>query len=94
MDEPLTGLDTPAQEGLLALLGDLQQRRVTVMVATHDLEQAARYFDKILLLNHKIVAFGVAEEVLKPNNLIVAYGGKLQINRDGQMLVDDCCHED
>src|SRR6185503_8028963 len=65
MDEPLTGLDTPAQEGLLDLLDTLRDQRVTVMVATRDLEQASRHFDRILLLNHHIVAFGHPEDVLQ-----------------------------
>jgi ABC-type Mn2+/Zn2+ transport system ATPase subunit len=64
------------------------------MVATHDLDQARRYFDRVMLLNHKVIAFGVAKEVLKSDNLIVAYGGKIQVNLEGQMLVDDCCHEE
>lgn len=47
MDEPLTGLDMPAQEGILNLLDRLKEEKVTVMVATHDLEQAASHFDRI-----------------------------------------------
>jgi len=92
MDEPLTGLDTPSQEALLSLLGDLQKRGVTVMVATHDLEQAERYFDSILLLNHKLVAFGAARDVLKSDVLLHAYGGKLN-KVDGKYLTDTCCEE-
>ena len=34
MDEPLSGLDTPSQEGLLDLLDTLRDQNVTVMVAT------------------------------------------------------------
>jgi ABC-type Mn2+/Zn2+ transport system ATPase subunit len=96
MDEPLTGLDTPAQEDLLALLGDLQQKKVTVMVATHDLEQAARFFDRILLLNHNLIAFGTAAEVLKTETLLQAYGARLR-TVDGQAdlaTLDTCCEED
>ena len=91
MDEPLTGLDAPAQEGLLNLLDTLRDQNVTVMVATHDLEQAARHFDRILLLNHKIVAFGSPERVLQTENLLRAYGGRLKLDSEGTMLVDDCC---
>ena len=58
MDEPLTGLDTPSQEGILDLLDRLQKEKVTVMVATHDLDQAESHFDRIMLLNHRIVSFG------------------------------------
>jgi len=91
MDEPLTGLDAPAQEGLLNLLDTLREQNVTVMVATHDLEQAARHFDRIMLLNHKIVAFGSPERVLQTENLLRAYGGRLKLDSEGTMLVDDCC---
>ncbi len=94
MDEPLTGLDTPAQEGLLDLLDTLKNQNVTVLVATPDLEQAARHFDRILLLNHQMVAFGSPEEVLKTENLIRAYGGRLRsTSGDNVLSVDDCCDE-
>jgi len=97
MDEPLTGLDAPAQEGLLALISDFQKRGVTVMVATHDLEQAAQYFDRILLLNRRIIAFGLGADVLQPENLIEAYGGRFKF-ADGKLnlsaIDDDCCSED
>ena len=62
MDEPLAGLDVPSQEGVLALLEALHQQGVTVMVATHDLDQASTYFDRILLLNHKMIGFGPPEK--------------------------------
>jgi manganese/iron transport system ATP-binding protein len=91
MDEPLTGLDTPSQEGLLNLLDTLQDQNVTVMVATHDLEQAARHFERIMLLNHRIIAFDAPQEVLHTDKLLEAYGGRLKVNSQGTMLVDDCC---
>lgn len=95
MDEPLTGLDAPAQEGLLSLLGRLKEKAVTVMVATHDLQQAAQYFDRILLINRQIVAFGPAEQVLKPEILMRAYGGRLRLveGEDGVLALDDTCCE-
>jgi manganese/iron transport system ATP-binding protein len=96
MDEPLTGLDTPSQEGLLTLLDTLRQQHVTVMVATHDLEQAARHFDRIMLLNRKIVAFGNPESVLHSENLLSAYGGRFRTveGQAGVLAVDDsCCDE-
>jgi manganese/iron transport system ATP-binding protein len=95
MDEPLTGLDTPSQEGILNLLDRLKQEKVTVMVATHDLDQAASHFDRIMLLNHRLIAFGGPAEVLHTDNLLNAYGGRLK-PVDGQNIlsVDDCCGED
>jgi manganese/iron transport system ATP-binding protein len=94
MDEPLSGLDTPSQEGLLHLLDRLKQEHVTVMVATHDLDQAARHFDRIMLLNHRMIAFGKPERVLQTSNLLSAYGGRLRwVNDETVLAVDDCCDE-
>lgn len=91
MDEPLSGLDTPSQEGLLNLLDTLRDQNVTVMVATHDLDQAARHFDRIMLLNHRIIAFDLPQNVMHTDQLLQAYGGRLKIDPGGTMLVDDCC---
>ncbi|HXQ38588.1 MAG TPA: metal ABC transporter ATP-binding protein [Anaerolineales bacterium] len=94
MDEPLTGLDAPAQEGILSLLDRLQKENVTVMVATHDLDQAANHFDRIMLLNHKLIAFDEPGQVLHTENLIKAYGGRLRSTDSGSVLtVDDCCDD-
>lgn len=98
MDEPLTGLDAPSQAGILALLDALQRQKVTVMVATHDLEQAAQYFDRIMLLNHRIIEFGAPGDVLQTENLIRAYGTQVrQVNGEHVLAIDGCCtegHED
>lgn len=91
MDEPLTGLDAPSQEGILNLLDRLKQERVTVMVATHDLDQAAIHFDRVMLLNHRIISFGEPRYVMHTNNLVRAYGGRLkQLDGERVLAVDDC----
>jgi len=93
MDEPLTGLDTPAQEDILDLLDRLKREKVTVMVATHDLDQAASHFDRIMLLNHRLIALGEPGQVMQTSNLIKAYGGRMRFESDGALLVDDCCDD-
>lgn len=92
MDEPLTGLDAPSQEGILNLLDRLKSEKATVMVSTHDLDQAATHFDRIMLLNHRLVAFGNPADVLHTDNLLNAFGGRLK-PVDGQSVlnIDDCC---
>ncbi len=94
MDEPLTGLDTPSQEGLLNLLDTLRDQKVTIMVATHDLDQAARHFDRIMLLNHRMIAFDRPQNVLQTDNLLQAYGGRLKVEPGGTVVIDDCCPPD
>jgi manganese/iron transport system ATP-binding protein len=94
MDEPLTGLDAPSQESILSLLDELQRQKVTVMVATHDLEQAAQHFDRIMLLNHRLIGFGTPNEVLQTEKLLLAYGGRIRsVDGDKVLTVDDCCDE-
>jgi manganese/iron transport system ATP-binding protein len=94
MDEPLSGLDTPSQEGILDLLDRLKRENVTVMVATHDLDQAASHFDRIMLLNRRIVSFGEPSAVLHTDNLLKAYGGKLKpVDGLDILNIDDCCDD-
>jgi len=94
MDEPLTGLDAPSQDGILALLDELKRQKVTVMVATHDLEQAAEYFERIMLLNHRLIGLGAPDDVLQTEKLIQAYGGRLQQGQQGALFIDECCPPD
>jgi len=93
LDEPLSGLDLPSQESILALLDTLRGQNVTVMVATHDLEQAAQHFDRIMLLNRRLIGFGTARHVLRTEKLVQAYGGRFKASGQGIMLFDDCCGE-
>ena len=94
MDEPLNGLDAPSQEAILSLLEKLQHEKITVMVATHDLGQAANHFDRVMLLNQRIIRFGPPHEVLTSENLLHAYSGHAQLIQsvDGlTTLADSCC---
>jgi ABC-type Mn2+/Zn2+ transport system ATPase subunit len=91
MDEPFTGVDVVTQEATLKLLDDLREAEVTAMISTHDLNLAASKFDLMLLLNHRLIAFGEPAEVLKQENLVFAFGRQLMILPDGTAVVDDCC---
>jgi manganese/iron transport system ATP-binding protein len=94
MDEPLTGLDMPSQEVILALIDRIQQHGVTVMVASHDLNQAGEQFPLLLLLNRRVIAFGSPDKVLTTPNLMAAYGGHMHVVHTGNgelLLADTCC---
>jgi len=96
MDEPLSGLDLPAQEELLALLPTLQQNGIALLFALHDLNLARQHFSKLMLLNRQLIALGQPDEVLRASNLRRAYGGHLQIVPDegGWLgLSDTCCSD-
>jgi len=91
LDEPLTGLDVPSQEAIFEVLDNLRPDGVTVIVSTHDLTMAAERFDRVMLLNRKIVALGTGTAVLSTENLLAAYGGHMHVLGDGEMLLADTC---
>jgi len=93
MDEPFTGVDAATTATTLALLEDLRESCVTVLVSTHDLNLAARHFDLIVLLNKKLIAFGTPAVALTPETLKAAFGQRL-VSMEGAFLVDDCCPPD
>jgi manganese/iron transport system ATP-binding protein len=96
MDEPLTGLDIGSQEDIFSILDNLRRRQTTIMIATHDLEQAAERFDRVLLLNHQVLGFGSPQAVFTPQRLTKAYGGRLRLVQSGEdvlALTDSCCDE-
>jgi manganese/zinc/iron transport system ATP- binding protein len=47
-----------------------------VLVVHHDLTTAPVYFDHLLMLNLRLVAFGKTEDVWTPENLQKTYGGQ------------------
>lgn len=83
MDEPLSGLDIPSQRALFDILASLKPDGVTVLVATHDLNLAAERFDRVMLLNRQIIAFGPPDQVLTSANLLAAYGGQIHMETAG-----------
>jgi iron complex transport system ATP-binding protein len=82
LDEPTSHLDLRAQ---LATLGLLQQRAKaggTVLLALHDLNLAAGFCDRLILLhNGKPVAEGPPDEVLTPALLRSVYGVDVTVLR-------------
>ena len=89
MDEPFTGVDVPTQESTLSLLDDLQAEDVTAMIATHDLGIAVEKFDLMLLLNHRLIAFGPPAEVMRQQNVLQAFGSHLTVLPDGTLIIDE-----
>lgn len=94
LDEPFNGLDNRTQHELIHLLEQLSDRNVTILVATHDLDLAAAHFDRILLLNRKLIACGPPAEVFQPAHLTATFGHHARTieTREGLIVVsDDSC---
>jgi len=79
MDEPFAGVDAATEAAIIAVLRDLRDRGKTLLVVHHDLPTARSYFDRLLLLNMNVVAFGPTEQVFTAELLQKTYGGRLTI---------------
>ncbi len=64
LDEPVTGLDPVAAQTLYDSLQKLNQEGMTIIMVTHDLQNAIKYADKLLHINDSGYFFGTTEEYM------------------------------
>jgi ABC-type Mn2+/Zn2+ transport system ATPase subunit len=95
LDEPMSGVDPQTQEQFLETLAMQQARGATILMATHDLNQAAAVCDTICVLNQRLVAYGDIRETLSEAVLREAYGAHLHFLAGGADVghfLDDAHH--
>jgi iron complex transport system ATP-binding protein len=82
LDEPTASLDLSHQLRLMDLMERLRRERaVTVVMVSHDVNLAAMYADRLLLLdNGRIAHLGAPVDVLTAQNLEAAYGCRLMVD--------------
>jgi zinc transport system ATP-binding protein len=74
-DEPTTGIDLGGEETVYGLLTRLQrERRLAMIVITHDLAVVHRLSSEVLCLNKRPICQGPPVEILTPENLRQVYG--------------------
>ncbi|MBX3081566.1 MAG: metal ABC transporter ATP-binding protein [Anaerolineae bacterium] len=98
LDEPFAGVDANAQNIIFNVLEALCNDGVTILLATHDLGMAATHFDKLILLNKTMLAFGRPADVFKPDILAQTFGGQMAIwkadpadSTSTMIVADHCC---
>ena len=65
-DEPVSMLDVSVRAGILAILDELRDRGLAVLMITHDLSTAARFADRICVMYlGRIVEEGPARDVIE-----------------------------
>jgi iron complex transport system ATP-binding protein len=79
LDEPTQHLDLTRQGEVLELIVALgRERRMSVVATMHDLNLAAQYFDRLIVLAGRgVAADGPPSRVMRADVLEAAYGGKL-----------------
>ena len=92
LDEPMNGVDPQTQELFVELLRSYHAEGKTIVMATHDLTQAAGMCDNLLVLKQRLVAYGSVEDVLNEDVLSEAYGVHLHFKpilaAEGHLLED------
>jgi ABC-2 type transport system ATP-binding protein len=63
LDEPTAGLDVPTQRRVRELIGELRADRRTVVLTTHNLDEAERLADRVGVLSGRLVAEGTPDEL-------------------------------
>jgi len=82
LDEPTSALDPLHQHTTLQAVRGFADRGAAVLVILHDLNLAARYCDRILLLeNGRPYAFDTPEQVLQPGALKAVFGLDVLVQR-------------
>lgn len=77
LDEPTSNLDIKHQERIFSMALELAGENRVVIGAIHNLNEAARYCSRLVLLDRgKIAVQGAPEEVLRPEVLESVYGVK------------------
>jgi iron complex transport system ATP-binding protein len=84
LDEPTAFLDLKHRLAVYALLGRLHRENgLTVVVVSHDINLAARYCDRLVLLRGgSIAADGAPADVLRPDPIRSVYEVEVEIRTD------------
>jgi iron complex transport system ATP-binding protein len=84
LDEPTASLDINYQVEIFKMLKKFnEEMKKTVVLVTHDINHAARYAKRIVLLKEgTIVRSGTAEEVVKEEELSMVFNTPIEIERD------------
>lgn len=80
LDEPTTGLDIVYQEEIFRFAKALAEAGKTVLMVVHELNLAARYCNRLLLIGqNRLLADGTPQEVLTEKLLRASYSSTLKV---------------
>jgi len=83
LDEPTTGLDPQSKHQVWQKLEALKEKGLTIVITTHNMEEATRLCDRLVIVDHgKILVEG------RPQELIARYAGKnvIEVENPNQQL--------
>ncbi|MEW6519797.1 MAG: heme ABC transporter ATP-binding protein [Thermodesulfobacteriota bacterium] len=84
LDEPTASLDLAHQVSIMDLLENLRrERKITICMISHDINLAAMYADRLLLIKEgRVVVTGAPGQVLEEKLLEESYGCRLLVDEN------------
>lgn len=84
LDEPTSNLDIRHQLEVMEIIRNLaMEKGISVVIAVHDLNLAARYADRVVMMkNGRVFCKGDPESVLTPENIMSVYGVESAVKRE------------
>jgi len=70
LDEPTSGIDAAARQAIMELLKEIhQQRKLTILMASHDLPMVKTYMQEVMWLHLDRVLHGPVHDLLSPQKI-------------------------
>ena len=79
LDEPTSGVDVSTRHDVLHLLADLHEDGVAIVLTTHDLNGMAAHLPHLVCVNHRVIADGTPEAVIRPAVLEQTFGARMEV---------------
>lgn len=73
MDEPLAGVDMTTEKIIMDTIKDFQKNGKTIVAVHHDLNTIKEYFDHLVIINRRVIAYGSMDQAFTEENLQIAY---------------------
>ncbi|MEM6592342.1 MAG: ATP-binding cassette domain-containing protein, partial [Cyanobacteria bacterium P01_C01_bin.73] len=87
LDEPFSGIDKKTEAMILSIFADLSQQGKTLLVCSHEWGEALNRYDRLLLLNRRLLADDTPQAVMTMENIQQAYGSNIQADLHNQNVV-------
>ena len=89
LDEPLDSLDLPNQANVAALIAQICDTGVAVMLVAHDVNPILGYLDRVIYLAHGAAMEGPPDQVITGEALSALYDTPIEVlhTRDGRPVV-------
>jgi zinc transport system ATP-binding protein len=75
LDEPITALDPETRERFFSILSDINKnKKVTIILITHDMGSAGKYASKFLFFDRKIIFYGTFKDFCESESMSEYFG--------------------